>query len=199
MSWITFDNLKRFWKNVRTNPITFTGEVDLQNTTKYKGKEIATKADVEAGGTSITVDNALSATSTNPVQNKVIKTELDKKWDTGSTTLTIHSNEAFPLQIPSTKDSRFSVVLGSAGLWISNDKGEVGLNHEMISFKNEDSSHTIISPQLDRVGTVQLLMQNTTGDITSAKNIATEDYVKTNYVPLSNGHISINGSELWVE
>lgn len=44
MSWITFDNLKRFWKNVRTNPITFTGEVDLQNTTRYKGKEIATKA-----------------------------------------------------------------------------------------------------------------------------------------------------------
>lgn len=76
MSWITFDNLKRFWKNVRTNPITFTGEVDLQNTTRYKGKEIATKADVEAGGSSVTVDNALSATSTNPVQNKVIKAAL---------------------------------------------------------------------------------------------------------------------------
>ena len=30
-------------------------------------------------------------------------------------------------------------------------------------------------------------------------SIATEDYVRTNYVPLSNGHISINGSELWVE
>lgn len=32
-----------------------------------------------SGGTSITVDNALSATSTNPVQNKIIKSELDKK------------------------------------------------------------------------------------------------------------------------
>lgn len=29
--------------------------------------------------------------------------------------------------------------------------------------------------------------------------VATEDYVRTNYVQLSNGHISINGSELWVE
>lgn len=29
--------------------------------------------------------------------------------------------------------------------------------------------------------------------------VATEDFVRTNYVPLSNGHISINGSELWVE
>ena len=36
--------------------------------------------DVELGGGSgVTVDTALSATSTNPVQNKVIKTELDKK------------------------------------------------------------------------------------------------------------------------
>lgn len=33
-------------------------------------------------GTSITVDNALSATSVNPVQNKVIKAELDKKANT---------------------------------------------------------------------------------------------------------------------
>lgn len=29
--------------------------------------------------------------------------------------------------------------------------------------------------------------------------VATEDFVRTNYVPLSNGHISINGSELWIE
>lgn len=30
-------------------------------------------------------------------------------------------------------------------------------------------------------------------------SLATQDYVRTNYVPLSNGHISINGSELWIE
>lgn len=36
--------------------------------------------DVELGGGSgVTVDTALSAASTNPVQNKVIKLELDKK------------------------------------------------------------------------------------------------------------------------
>lgn len=29
--------------------------------------------------------------------------------------------------------------------------------------------------------------------------VVTQNYVKANYVPLSNGHISINGSELWVE
>ena len=29
--------------------------------------------------------------------------------------------------------------------------------------------------------------------------VATQNYVKANYVQLSNGHISINGSELWIE
>ena len=32
-----------------------------------------------SGGSSVTVDSALSATSTNPVQNKVIKSALDAK------------------------------------------------------------------------------------------------------------------------
>ena len=42
------------------------------------------KIDTFAGGTgtNITVDNALSASSNNPVQNKVIKAELDKKANT---------------------------------------------------------------------------------------------------------------------
>lgn len=81
MSWITFDNLKRFWKNVRTNPITFTGEVDLQNTTRYKGKEIATKADIAANDNKITIDSVLSSTSTNPVQNKVINAKINSVID----------------------------------------------------------------------------------------------------------------------
>ena len=37
-------------------------------------------------GTNVTVDTALSSTSTNPVQNKVIKTELDKKASTAVVT-----------------------------------------------------------------------------------------------------------------
>ncbi len=35
-----------------------------------------------SGGSNVTVDNVLSSTSTNPVQNKVIKAELDKKAST---------------------------------------------------------------------------------------------------------------------
>ena len=37
---------------------------------------------VNATGTSVTIDSALSSTSTNPVQNKVINTELGKKINT---------------------------------------------------------------------------------------------------------------------
>lgn len=40
------------------------------------------KIDNFTGGTSITVDNTLSSTSVNPVQNKVIKAEFDKKANT---------------------------------------------------------------------------------------------------------------------
>ena len=43
---------------------------------------------IATGATKTTVDTALSSTSTNPVQNKVIKTELDNKLDKTGGTLT---------------------------------------------------------------------------------------------------------------
>lgn len=64
----------------------FDGKVD-----KVTGKGLSTndfttelknKLDgIEAGATKVTVDSALSATSTNPVQNKIIKEALDDKVD----------------------------------------------------------------------------------------------------------------------
>lgn len=51
---------------------------------------IVTSVNGETGDITIntTVDSAISATSTNPVQNKVIKTELDKKFPLSGGTLT---------------------------------------------------------------------------------------------------------------
>lgn len=51
---------------------------------------IVTSVNGETGDITIntTVDSAISATSTNPVQNKVIKTELDKKLPLSGGTLT---------------------------------------------------------------------------------------------------------------
>lgn len=199
MSWITFDNLKRFWKGIRTNPVTFTGEIDLQNTTRYKGEEIATKNDIPR---SITVDSELSSTSTNPVQNKIIKRELDKKWNTDDTTLKIKSAERYPLHIESTEDSRFDVVLGSSGLAVSDDNGQLDISTQQIEFRNKDASSTIIKPLLDGQATVQIVLKDVLGSITWSKNIATEDYVNSataDVAKISNGHLVINGSELWVE
>ena len=81
------------------------------------------KIDTFTGGTSITVDTALSATSVNPVQNKVVKSELDKKANTtdlgvkkithtaSDTAVTINSGEyhVFPTM------TSLTITLGTVG------------------------------------------------------------------------------------
>lgn len=99
MSWISTNNLRRFADNlfhgklsfsgnvthngavefnggVKVNTIKaeFTAPVSFTGTATYKNNEIATKADITDN--SITVDDALSGTSTNPVQNKVINSKF---------------------------------------------------------------------------------------------------------------------------
>lgn len=198
MSWITFDNLKRFWKGIRTNPVTFTGEIDLQNTTRYKGKEIATKNDIPR---SITVDSELSSTSTSPVQNRVVTAALNEKvvknW------------------------SKFKITQDRGGLWLSDastmypsvnvtstsfivtatpsddhDERQLGIievgGTPAILYRTPNKTIAIIFDEETEKASI-MVNQNTLSPI------ATEDFVKANYVPLSNGHISINGSELWVE
>ena len=51
-------------------------------TTGYYLKKTATGVEWAAGSSSVTVDSALSDSSTNPVQNKVVKAALDGKQDT---------------------------------------------------------------------------------------------------------------------
>lgn len=77
MSWVTFDNLKRFFEGLKTKPLVFSGDINFNGTTKYKNNELATKTDLSS--VSVTVDNKLSSSSVNPVQNKIIKDALDKK------------------------------------------------------------------------------------------------------------------------
>lgn len=59
------------------------GSYDIENWVLLDMDVMSIVADYAApSGTSITVDSALSDSSTNPVQNKVIKAELDKKIET---------------------------------------------------------------------------------------------------------------------
>ena len=48
--------------------------------------------DKEISGSDITIDDTLSDTSTNPVQNKTVKAELDKKADTTDIPTTLPAN-----------------------------------------------------------------------------------------------------------
>lgn len=64
--------------------LTFTGA----SSGTYDGSSAVTINIPSGGGSSVTVDSALSATSTNPVQNKVIKSALDGKLSTSGGTLT---------------------------------------------------------------------------------------------------------------
>lgn len=104
MSWISTNNLRRFADNlfhgklsfsgnvthngavefnggvkVNTVKAEFTAPVSFTGTATYKNNEIATKADITDN--SITVDDALSGTSTNPVQNKVINSKFNRCID----------------------------------------------------------------------------------------------------------------------
>lgn len=72
--------------SVLPNPyaLTFTGA----SSGTYDGSSEVTINIPTGGGSSITIDSALSSTSTNPVQNKVIKSALDGKLSTSGGTLT---------------------------------------------------------------------------------------------------------------
>lgn len=235
MSWITLDNLKRFWKGIRTNPVTFTGEIDLQNTTRYKGKEIATKADVEAGGSNITVDDALSVTSTNPVQNKVVKTELDKKAPLTFGATTLQTNDfSNGLELHTSEDGYSTAIRISSDASFS--EGETLIGGNMIQISPALRSGLLLSANgwgMLNGNEAGILLRGTTNDpngntkeyaltfekdklnyrdSSGATPLATEDYVKTSiptktsqltndsgFAVISNGHLVINGSELWVE
>ena len=62
--------------------------VETKNLATINGKPLNEGGDIEiesgSGGASIEVDSSLSTTSTNPVQNKVITAELNKKAETGA-------------------------------------------------------------------------------------------------------------------
>lgn len=201
MSWITFDNLKRFWKGIRTNPVTFTGEIDLQNTTRYKGKEIATKADVSSGGSNIEVDVELSDTSTNPVQNRVVTAVLNEKVIKNWSNFKIaQDREGLWLSGASTNYPAVNVTSDSfivtAAPGDDHDERQLGIiavgGVPGILYRTSNKTIAIVFDEGTEKANI-MVNQDTISPI------ATEDFVKANYVPLSNGHISINGSELWVE
>lgn len=74
---------------------------------KYKNSEVATKAELQ--NITVTIDSELSDTSENPVQNKVIKAELDNKITSTTDDMTFGwSGQSIVL---STLDNEYSVTM----------------------------------------------------------------------------------------
>lgn len=74
------NGLLYFWQKIVSNFVKKDGNKVL-STNDYTTSEKNKLSGIEAGATKTTIDSALSATSTNPVQNKIINTALGNKVD----------------------------------------------------------------------------------------------------------------------
>ena len=203
MSWISTNNLRRFADNlfhgklsfsgnvthngavefnggvkVNTVKAEFTAPVSFTGTATYKNNEIATKADIIGGGSSITVDSSLSDTSTNPVQNKVIKEALSNVLNkssnpTGDNSISWDEENNLVISNPQ-NPTRGSVLLSPGGIAVHDGIGNLisifvnsGIN-TIAAINNEKVIHQLTFDEKLRYGLGG-----------EEKNIATEDYVKS--------------------
>ena len=86
--------------------------IDLDILDYYDGK-IKNYVDDKVGTGSLTIDDTLSDTSTNPVQNKVIKQAIDNKDDKslyGDTTINVGRKVGTDVGVASGSSSDFSFV-----------------------------------------------------------------------------------------
>lgn len=83
MKYLDENGLLYFWGKIKTALSAKVDKVDGKSlsTNDYTSTEKNKLAGIEAGANKTTVDSALSSTSTNPVQNKVVNTALGNKVD----------------------------------------------------------------------------------------------------------------------
>lgn len=140
----------------------------LDNTTASFTTELKTKLDgIEAGANKITVDASLSSTSTNPVQNKAIKTALDLKAD-----------EQLPMEITTTEGDSFRSVRDAI----------VGINDAMLIMASEIPNYS--SATSSALGLVKLgndTVQSTTANSVTSTSSRTYAIQKN-----SNGQLVVN-------
>lgn len=185
---------------VNTTKAEFNAPVAFTGTTTYKGNELATKADVSSGGSNITVDAALSDTSTNPVQNKVIKEALGNVLNTSSTTTEGHVlnhitwEDGQRLVVWRDEDTtKGTVTVFLPGEIYCGTGAEDEESYPFIDIVADINDNCIVSKSGSSNGERTLLFgeklrygSNDTGDLDEVAMI-------------SNGHLVINGSELWIE
>lgn len=134
----------------------------------------------------ITVDSALSAISTNPVQNKVIKSALDGKLSTEDNDLNCisYSNATISQLCSSTIANITLDAIGAK----STSAATLKLTGNGMEFTGTRPGHPNLSFNVSDSGV------SFNGTLLLTRSIA-----NTLYARINNGHLVINGSELWVE
>ncbi len=160
-------------------------------------------------GTNITVDSALSSTSTNPVQNKVLYAALNNKLDKNGTATyaardssgnIISSTYARKTELSSyvksinnlTPDSSGNVNISTngGGTNITVDTALSGTSNNAISNK---AVYEALSSKLDKTGTAAAATKATQD---GAGNVIATTYIKTvnNLKPDASGNVNVNSS-----
>lgn len=170
------------------------GKTDAINTT------LETKANKSDIPSAVTVDSELSSTSTNPVQNKVIKAVLDNKAPLkfGNTTLTTNSST-----------NSLQITSGEGGVGISGGCIRIApVERDYISLvgNGSDMPNSTASGIMLQHKTYDTVSKNTKDyaltfendqlnyrDSSGAKPIATEDYVNTNLSGKANSATTLKG------
>ena len=110
--WNTLPNWKDYVTIITSNEKQKLEKIIIDGDgTKYLADD-GTYKEVSGGGSNIVVDSELSDTSTNPVQNKVVKAELDKKLDINSPTTTGYPSYLYGYSGSIQKVLRYSVQGG---------------------------------------------------------------------------------------
>lgn len=116
---------------------------------------IVTSINGETGDVTIntTVDNSMSITSTNPVQNKVVKDELDKKFDKAGGTINgnvyvISSEGQTPISLEAGAIG-FETINGENGAYFFMENRSPNLNKPVISFYGYDGDETVTLARIE--------------------------------------------------
>lgn len=104
-------------------------------------KKIASSG--SGGGSNVTVDSSLSSTSTNPVQNKVIKAELDKKAE----------KNAIPTNLSSLNEDETHQTVTADEKKVWNAKSDFDGDFESLKNKPEIPDAVIVDSELSETST----------------------------------------------
>lgn len=120
MAFLNNTGLEHLWAKIVSRLGTKVDKVDGKglSTNDYTTAEKNKLAGIATGATKVTVDSALSSSSTNPVQNKIVNTEINSlKTLVGDTAVSAQITNAISSAIPSVTvadNGKFMTVVNGA-------------------------------------------------------------------------------------